>query len=1247
MPKGGPDKKASDSENPNASSSPEGHTEFLEALRRIVRELQFGTYSPLRPSRECLQRIREGTRPQERTLRRLLKEIWDPFAPKAASNPPLNPNVCPALESFRSRVQGPWNRENFVNWFVAGFEKERGERTKQTRKKRNAAKGNKVKFTQEPTGKRNPGPEVEEILFPVPKEVTDAVDAFVRDSGIEVVDGHAVLAPKFFVQLGPLYRYVQGLQSSAVIPSYFQGAPDIPLDRLYVELSASEDRRPELTEEIEKQGEERNAWSRSDRADTDYFARWARIDKGTRISPQLLLVEAANQPAVVFGDPGTGKSTLTRFLHRSVGQGILVPSKGLGVVALPFRIALREFAARTDPNGGSILHYVVRHQLGIEEPKSVMNWLAFLGRLAENRNPSRLLFLVDGIDEIPLDSDENGAMSQSWEDLAAVASVVFTSRRAGFKPPILHYKPFELVPLSDISIQELIQKWFSTVGRGNAELIQSFTTWVFADSRRHEMAGNPSLLTLLCFLNQNRSKNRFIQARSRAHLYHEAVDKLKRGARRVGGADFSWATLPLESFALSRYLGTGTEQGPAALFRKQAVIDHLEQLALVGELGGRPPESALVAWLEMRLVFQWNVGAWHHFIHQTFLEYFAARALSKMPREEVRRLLELHRFNPFWREVWRFYAGMCADRGEEGLERFRDLARSVVEPEDVFGEVLFQVAPLCAEAGLMDTGAILGYDLRQRLFEISRARHREGMDIADLDPTDAELRLRYQESKTFRDSNLVSRIRAMVELDPAYYFRIARRTLDEFTAKPPNCHFLSDRVRIKMLWALLILNCICHPDALDYHRELLRREASWKRLPEGFPLLGPNLATGRNECLCTTINELNVTWLSLEQQLRVLRYLVCTRSPRAILCIRRIDSAAGSLPSRWPKLHLSFIAAYCELQDPAAVPIAARLARDPSSSPLLMGWVCRRLSRIEAPEVADLFEIWLGKDFLRWENPYYIFLIKKLQKWRNRPVCVEVHQALRDPSTSSDLREALWRLVLAREGKEGLKSLQDRILKLAGQRNLDKFGFYELAVLMSIHVQERNSTLALMESFVETIPKRFESERSHALAKLIYLHVTQAGSARSENWLLQVGIPALRDELNRCLDKDIAIGNQWLENWLNAPQAVLTALADVLLEFWRRMEPSSIMKLSESLGSNLDPRLVEIPLALVDSATGRQLEYWLKLLIRFDPCFLICRRDDPRLRRAIQEAAQRSGLLFFEDRLYSPHLPGFVEYSKA
>lgn len=1197
---------------------------------RVVAETggEVSTNKLERSARQCLEGFLVGKHTQLPAFRKALYNLWNPD--DANANAPAISALATALDGYAAFPPEKRNREGFKTWFaeqlgaeyhMAGLAKRR----LREKKRRDEIQGPKPKPLEATSA------------------VVDAVDKFLSEAGVQVEDGVAVMGSDFTVSLQPLYEYVERLQRSALIPSYFRGVPPIPLDELYVELSAATDQRPGVVGKRESR-----AWSAADPTTPDHLRRWRLAIDGQRISPATLLSRARLSPAVVFGDPGSGKSTLSQFLLHSVGRGLVDPSRSLGIRALPFRIALREFGKVASPEDCSILRYLVRRQLLAPED-TVGDWVAFLSHLASDRKPSRLLLLFDGIDELTPNSPIFGKMDRHWEDITSIASLVFTSRRAGFHPPVRAYGAFELVNLSDISIQEMIGNWFRVVQRREPGFVQSFTSWVFADPRRQEMAGNPCLLALLCYLNQDREEGEFLQATSRAQLYELAVKKLSFDASNDGVEHPERSLDLLASFALSRYSGASSGSNPAALFRRQQAIRFLEKDSRSRSRPRLEPSHVLREWRQMRLVAKWDLGAWHHFIHLTFQEYFAAKALLDCSRKAVKQLLKQHAFNPYWREVWRFYAGMCNGLGQDGDDRFSDLVRAIGEPGDVFGEVAFHVAPLCAEFELAETTQLLGHDLKSRLFDAIRTRHRlsmkslqavrEGLDSADL----REL----QESRTIADPLLVARVRAVVELDPAYFLDWVRRTIDDSTLFREQRGKASEEARLDVLLAVLFLNCIYHPDALAYQGELILREAATGKARSAWPPLGPCLSTGRNESLCGVLEGLGLAKLSGFQQRRVLSYLKCTRSKRAIACILRIADAADPTTREGIGLQFHCLAALCGLQDPGAVGLARSMWKQPFFRENMLEDACQVLIEVKTPEAAELLKDWLVSGALDPTKLPYQHLLETLKEWRELPVPESVYAMLDDPKTPLHVQISLWELVLARDGVLGVTRLHKKMRDLGGKQRLAELDWHRLGGLAQALLRSRIPRFEVIEWLAGRVPRKFTLEYERLWGVVIELRVIDSQSLDSERWLISTGIPLVKRELLERAARGEALPWTWLGCWLGASVTVLIALREVLLELWKSLEPDVAAELFHHFHDH--PRLVPLPVAraLFASESEELRRVGMELLLELDPGLLMSQRKASDVEELLRETSANSGVLFFQDRLYNPRVPGFVEYSPS
>jgi hypothetical protein len=1051
------------------------------------------------------------------------------------------------------------------------------------------------------------------------------VDKLFAEAGIPVHAGRAMFDSKTFVALEPLYRYLRELQSSAKIPNYFPGLPSIRLDDLYVELSAAEDHR---ADSLDLGGASGGAVSGA-----DPVGAWRTAVSAKRVPLETLISATDLRPAVLFGDPGSGKSTLLHYALHALGRGA-VGAGGIRVPGiLPFRISLREFAKEGVQDEFEVIRYIIRRILGVTDPGAFEDWRCLLSHFFNNKRPFRMLLLVDGIDEITPDPLEFEAIQTKLEEASAIARMVFTSRRAGFERPVPHYSPFELVELSEVAIQGLIANWYLHVHPRPAAFIESFQRWIFSDPRRQEMASNPCLLSLLCFLNQECTASHFIQARNRAELYGRAVEKLAADPRRPRGTSDSPALQTLSAFALDRYLNLGTEPVPLALFNREEVRQFLERPTSPEARAktGSGLEVLDLVWLRTRLVSQWNLGTWYHFLHLSFQEYFAARHLATVPEGEVAELIRRHRFNPYWREIWRFYSGLCALSGGGGRSRFMTLARSHVEPRDLYDQTLFHLAPLCAEFGLRDTRRSLGFDLRTALLQKLEQGHNQTR----------------------------AHIRRMVDVDPQFFLQHARSTLaphlDRYrvsAGEPPPATLDSGEARL----AVTILECIYHPDALRFHGELIEAEIGCPWLRRFDPAMGPTSPSGRNQALGALIETCVRSASGDLQRERGINYLACVRTTQAATSILEIARAAGTnvaagrsrakAKSRALEFQVHCIWALCELGASEAVQLARELWPDPGFREGHIGEVATFLSVLRSPDVATLAEEWLNELAPSGSATTLEPLLELLKPWAEREVPPGVVRLLDPPHSDPEIRASAWEVRVLLGRFQAREPLRDHVRALAASKALGESELVEVAAIVEFIGRGRlpfSRELEALRQHPDCAASPFVSDA--LWCAMTCVHAAFASSAAHKRWLSETALPAFEQALRRP-GQEVGRISHWLAAFRFCDEVVLAGLSGIVESVWECVDDdarSSLLQFFVDSPSMAPARAIQAGLRS-DHTELRTTA--VELQADLDPGWLMAQREgDAVVEEVLFGRSVRDGTLYFADGYYSPADLDFKRYA--
>jgi predicted NACHT family NTPase len=379
----------------------------------------------------------------------------------------------------------------------------------------------------------------------------------------------------------------------------------------------------------------------------------------------VLDVLARERLVVILGDPGSGKTSLLKFLVMRWVTTDQAP--------FPLWIDLKEYAQ--ERNG--LLKYC----------ESGCATYGLDAREVEKRlQAGDAAVYLDGLDEI-FDGPTRGRVI---EELAAFtaryprATVVVTSRHVGYELERLRNAGFTHATLEhfdDPQVSEFLRKWHDAAEDGAAERARLIAQLdrAFQESRAvRDLAGNPLLLTMMAILNRNQDL-----PRDRVELYREASRVL------LHEWDSS-RSLPDDTFArqdkeeLLRELAGTMQQAEGGLAGN--LIDRARLVDLfrtfLKNLGVPSPHdkaTALVQQLTERNFILCYAGADRFsFVHRTFLEYFcAAWFVDLFQKKQTLTLDQLKNdvFGPHWKdetwhEVLRLIAGMLGEKQAEQLILF-------------------------------------------------------------------------------------------------------------------------------------------------------------------------------------------------------------------------------------------------------------------------------------------------------------------------------------------------------------------------------------------------------------------------------------------------------------------------------------------------------------------------------------------------------------------------------------------------
>jgi hypothetical protein len=435
--------------------------------------------------------------------------------------------------------------------------------------------------------------------------------------------------------------------------------------------------------------------------------RYARLESTKPKTRVLELAEVfSNKKAVILGEPGSGKSTLTAYITLSLASKEL---KLLGLPTesvLPILVRIANFGRALEKEPSLHLIDYISQQLTPD----------FGPMLKQELTDGQCLVMLDGLDEVA-DIGQRQRVAECIENMVSIYGnnrFLITSRPIGYQSAQLtgEFRHLTLNPLSEKDQIKFIHLWNKEIsargaGRSEENISVEEDTLIKAIKSKPgvaKLASNPLLLTIIVLMYWRGTK----LPDRRVDIYASATETLiENWPLRQRGIDLDYEQIKSILAPVALSILSSSVSGVIAEHKLVPILTKKVQ-----EVHGGTPLEAQVLCEKILTDLNEHSGIFlergrdefdspvYGFLHQTFGEYLAALALAeKWNIGELPLSNYIHKAH--WREVVLLLGGVIGTQGRGVVSQF---ITEIINLKSPFEDILHRDLLLSLE--------LLGDDIR-------------------------------------------------------------------------------------------------------------------------------------------------------------------------------------------------------------------------------------------------------------------------------------------------------------------------------------------------------------------------------------------------------------------------------------------------------------------------------------------------------------------------------------------------------